>query len=121
MAITPAVTAILNKKGFNVLVENGAGSEAKFRNEEYAQAGAQIVDNKTANEADIILKVRQPHESDIQLFKENSTLISFLYPAQNRDLVNKLADRKINAFGMRDIENQICILRIIKKVFTLCT
>lgn len=99
MAVTPAVTATLCKNGFTVLVERGAGVEAKFRDEDYVQAGAQIVDNKLANEADILLKVRQPHETDIPLFKEDSTLISFLYPAQNKDLVARLATRKINAFG----------------------
>lgn len=99
MAITPAVTAVLCKNGFNVLVERGAGVEAKFRDEEYVQAGANIVDNKLANEADILLKVRPPHETDIPLFKQNSTLISFLYPVQNKELVNQLASRKINAFG----------------------
>lgn len=99
VAVTPAVTGILSKNGFSVLVERGAGLEAKFRDEDYVQAGAQIVDGKLANAADIVLKVRQPHETDIPLFKENSTLISFLYPAQNKDLVNKLAERKINAFG----------------------
>lgn len=84
-------------------MERGAGFEAKFRDEEYVQAGAKLVDGKEANEADIVLKVRQPHESDIPYFKENSTLISFLYPAQNKDLINQLAQKKINAFGKNDL------------------
>lgn len=99
VAITPAVTGTLSKNGFSVLVERGAGLEAKFRDDDYVQAGANIVDGNSANAADIVLKVRQPHEADISQFQENSTLISFLYPAQNKDLVNKLAERKINAFG----------------------
>lgn len=99
MAITPAVTATLCKHGFNVQVERGAGFEAKFRDEDYTQAGASLVDGKTANQADIVLKVRQPHETDIPHFSENTTLISFLYPAQNKALVDQLAQKKINAFG----------------------
>lgn len=82
-----------------MLVERGAGFEAKFRDDDYVQAGAKLVDSKAANEADIVLKVRQPHESEIPFLRENSTLISFLYPAQNKDLINQLAQKKINAFG----------------------
>lgn len=51
---------------------------------------------------DIILKVRQPLDLEIGSFKENSTLISFLYPARNTELVDKLAAKKINAFGEFD-------------------
>lgn len=49
--------------------------------------------------SDIIFKVRQPLENEVNYFKENSTLLSLLYPAQNKDIVNKLAEKKINAFG----------------------
>ena len=80
-------------------IEKGAGFEAKFRDQDYSQAGAQLVDARTALESDILLKVRQPHETEIPILKENSTLISFLYPGLNKELINKLAERKINAFG----------------------
>lgn len=99
VAITPAVTATLVQKGFTVQIEQGAGFEAKFRDDDYAKAGGKIVDAKSALDTDILLKVRQPHEQEIPLLKERSTLISFLYPAQNKELINKLADRKLNAFG----------------------
>lgn len=49
--------------------------------------------------ADLILKVRQPLESEVELFQPGSTLISFLYPGQNKSLIDKLGHRKINAFG----------------------
>lgn len=49
--------------------------------------------------SDIILKVRQPLETEVPKFREESTLISFLYPAQNIELVKKMGERKINAFG----------------------
>uniref|UniRef100_A0A1L8E0C8 NAD(P) transhydrogenase, mitochondrial n=1 Tax=Nyssomyia neivai TaxID=330878 RepID=A0A1L8E0C8_9DIPT len=100
VAMTPAVAATLIKKGFNVNVESGAGLEAKFRDEDYKQAGAKIVDSKGIYNADILLKVRQPTPEEIPMLKPESTLISFLYPAQNKDLMNELAKRKINAFAM---------------------
>jgi NAD(P) transhydrogenase len=100
VALTPAVTQALIKKGFTVNVEENAGVGAKFRNDDYAQAGGAIVDTKRAFESDIILKVRQPLDNEVDKFRENSTLISFLYPAQNKGLVEKLAETKINAFAM---------------------
>lgn len=99
VAVTPAVAATFVKNGFTVQVESGAGFEAKFRDQDYVNAGAQIVDGPTAFQSDIVLKVRQPLDNEIPMIKENATLVSFLYPAQNKDLVGKLSDRKINAFG----------------------
>lgn len=108
VAITPQNTALLLKKGFaRVLVERGAGTEAQFPDDAYAQAGATIVDRGAAfSESDIVLKVRPPSfgEGDLKgeagLFKEGSTLLSFLYPAQNKALVDVLAARKVTSFAM---------------------
>lgn len=100
VALSPAVTAALIKKGFTVNIEQGAGFEAKFRDADYANAGANLVDAKTALSSDIVLKVRQPHDIDIPLLRDNSTLISFLYPARNKPLIDQLSQKKMNAFGM---------------------
>ncbi|KAG8311305.1 hypothetical protein J6590_045629 [Homalodisca vitripennis] len=100
VAITPQVTATLVKKGFTVQVEAGAGKEAKFRDSSYEQSGARIVDNKTAFGSDLILKVRPPKDTEVDLFKPDSTLISFLYPGQNKALVEALGKKNINAFAM---------------------
>lgn len=100
IAITPAIAETLIKKGFSVNVEENAGVLAKFRNEDFEKSGAKLVDTKTIFNSDIILKVRQPIENEVPKFNQDSTLISFLYPAQNSDLVKKLGERKINAFAM---------------------
>lgn len=50
--------------------------------------------------SNIILKVRQPTTAEVDKIAENSTVISYLYPAQNKELLDKLAARKITAFGM---------------------
>lgn len=100
VALSPVVTAALIKKGFTVNIEQGAGFEAKFRDADYANAGANLVDAKTALSSDIVLKVRPPHDTDIPLFRDNSTLISFLYPARNKLLIDQLSQKKMNAFGM---------------------
>ena len=100
VALTPATVAAMCKKGFMVNVEDGAGVSSKFRNSDYEASGAKIVDKKGAFGSDIVLKVRQPTVQEAGLFREEGTLYSFLYPAQNKDLIDALAKRKLTAFGM---------------------
>jgi NAD(P) transhydrogenase len=107
VALTPANVALLKKKGFKAIyVEKGAGVGAKFADSEYEAAGAKLVDTTEVYQSDIVLKVRPPQQNptagshEASLLKENSTLISFLYPAQNRAIVDALAKRKATAFGM---------------------
>lgn len=49
--------------------------------------------------ADVVLKVRQPTTDEVGQFKDGGTLISFLYPGQNKDLVDQLLAKKLSAFG----------------------
>lgn len=110
VALTPANTALLLKKGFKqVLIEEGAGFQAQFADEDYKQAGGKIATRDVVYEkSDVLLKVRSPmlekgpssSKADIELIREESTLISFLYPAQNKDLIEKLAKKEVTAFGM---------------------
>merc|ERR1712212_283551 len=100
VACTPANTALFTKKGFTVNIQEGAGRLSNFRDEDYAAAGGNIVDNNAAFQSDIVLKVRQPSNEEASKFKEGGTLYSFLYPAQNKDLIDELAKQKITAFGM---------------------
>merc|ERR1711963_1154045 len=100
VALTPAVVTNLCKKGFNINVQDGAGVESQFRNIDYEAAGAKIVDSKSAFQSDIVLKVRQPSQEEASKFKEGGTLYSFLYPAQNKDLIDEMAKYKLIAFGM---------------------
>ena len=100
VAATPDTVKRLQKLGFDVLIENNAGEDAKFSNEAYEAAGCEIVNTATElwNRADIILKVQPPtdhpngqHEAD--MLSEDQSLISFIWPAQNQDLVNRLSSR----------------------------
>jgi len=100
VALVPAAVANLCKKGFNINVQDGAGMESQFRNIDYEAAGAKIVDNSGAFKSDIVLKVRQPSIEEAAKFKEGGTLYSFLYPAQNKELIDEMAKYKLTAFGM---------------------
>lgn len=100
VAVVPAVVSKLVKKGFNVNIEEDAGAVANFPNKTFEEAGAKITNLKTTFQSDIVLKVRPLLDNEIQNVRNEGTLISFLYPAQNQDLIKKLSERKMNAFAM---------------------
>jgi H+-translocating NAD(P) transhydrogenase len=102
VAITPQNAALLLKKGFErVLVERGAGAEAQFTDQAYEQAGVMLVDRGDVwSESDILLKVRAPSMEEIDVLRRGGTIISFLYPAQNRNIVEKIASREATSFAM---------------------
>ncbi|KAJ5907138.1 NADP transhydrogenase beta subunit [Penicillium subrubescens] len=106
VAITPQNVTMLLKKGFSrVLIERGAGDGAQLLDHVYEKAGAKIVVRDTIySESDIVLKVRGPQIdgpfNEVQALRKGSTVISFLYPAQNKSVVDALAARGVTAFAM---------------------
>uniref|UniRef100_A0A672NT37 proton-translocating NAD(P)(+) transhydrogenase n=1 Tax=Sinocyclocheilus grahami TaxID=75366 RepID=A0A672NT37_SINGR len=109
VAISPAGVEALIKQGFNVVVESGAGESAKFSDDMYTKAGATIRDVKDVFASDVLLKVRAPilnsalgvHEAD--LMSEGATLVSFIYPAQNPELMDQLSQRKATVLAMDQV------------------
>ncbi|KAI1438260.1 NAD(P) transhydrogenase mitochondrial precursor [Xylaria sp. CBS 124048] len=102
VAISPQNVVLLKKKGFGkVIVERGAGVEAGFLDDAYEKAGATLVGpGDVWSAADIVLKVRGPKLTEVDRLKAGATVISFLQPAQNRDIVERLAARKVTSFAM---------------------
>jgi NAD(P) transhydrogenase subunit alpha len=102
VAATPDTAKKLQKLGFDVLIQAGAGTAASFSDLAYQEADCQIIaDAQTLwSEADIILKVRPPSPEEVVAMPEGKTLISFIYPAQNQELLDKLASRQATVFGM---------------------
>ncbi|WP_273803376.1 Re/Si-specific NAD(P)(+) transhydrogenase subunit alpha [Providencia rettgeri] len=100
VAATPSTVTQLLKLGFSVCVEHNAGHLASFDDIAYEQAGAEIVDRDTAFAADIVFKVNAPFEDEIPLLKEGATLVSFIWPAQNAEMMDALKARNINVMAM---------------------
>lgn len=102
VAATPKTVKRLLKQGFEVFIEQSAGEKAQFSDESYKDAGASILNTaqEVYNTADIILKVQAVTEAEIEQMHENQVSLSYLFPAQNLDLLQKLADKKINAIAM---------------------
>ncbi len=108
VAASPATVLKLCKRGLEVVVQAGAGDAAGLSDADFAEAGARIVPTveDVYAQADIITKVRAPmeapeggrHEAD--LLREGQTLVSFLWPAQNPDLLKRLAARKATVLAM---------------------
>ncbi|MFB2659700.1 MULTISPECIES: Re/Si-specific NAD(P)(+) transhydrogenase subunit alpha [Shewanella] len=98
VAATPATVEQLKKLGFEVVVEANAGLLSSFDDAAFEAAGAKI----TAEvwQADLIFKVNAPTDAEIAQIKEGATLISFIWPAQNAELVEKLSKRNINVMAM---------------------
>ena len=100
VALTPGVITLLTKKGFTVNVESGAGVNAMILDSDYKAAGANITSKDEAFKSDIVLKVRAPASEEIKNFKPDTTLISFIYPQQNEELVKNLSAQKLQVFAM---------------------
>ena len=100
VAATPATVEQLKKLGFDVSVESGAGALASFDDAAFAAAGATVVDSATLWQSPLIYKVNAPGDDEIARIKEGATLVSFIWPAQNPELVAKLAARNINVLAM---------------------
>ena len=102
VATVPNVVEKLIKLGFSVLVQKGAGALANFDDASYEAAGAKIAATakKLWDGSDIVLKVRAPTLDEVAGIKEGTTLISFIWPAQNPDLMQAMATRKITVLAM---------------------
>ena len=108
VATTPDVAKQLIKLGFDVAIEAGAGSAAHYSDASYVEAGVTVVKNaqEVWTDSDIILKVREPElnpdlqKEEIDLLHENQILITFLWPAQNPEMLKKLAEKKVTALAM---------------------
>jgi len=104
VAATPKTVELLIKQGFNILVETNAGAAASFSDQIFSDAGAEIsTEASTVWSSDIIFKVNAPTESEIELIKEGATLVSFIWPAQNPELLKLLEAKKISVIAMDSV------------------
>jgi H+-translocating NAD(P) transhydrogenase subunit alpha len=110
VALVPSLVSSLVKDKHQVLVEAGAGLAARFADDEYAKAGATIVDGPAAlyAQADVIFKVQPPKtilngKPEVEHLREGTTCIGFFAPLANPDLVSAFVKRKITTFSMEYI------------------
>ena len=102
VATVPEVVEKLIKLGFSVSVESGAGDAAHCSDDAYRAAGAQVLPDAGALWAasDIVLKVRPPSTDEVVLMREGGTLIGFVWPAQNPDLMQQLTAKNATVLAI---------------------
>lgn len=106
VALSPDGAKTLKEKEFGVAVQAGAGIGSGFTDDAYRNAGAAIVPDAATiyAQADIVLKVNGPSDgsssSEVSHLRNGTSLISFLFPVGNLDVVGQLRDKQISSFAM---------------------
>jgi H+-translocating NAD(P) transhydrogenase subunit alpha len=105
VAATPQTILKLKKLGFETAVESHAGHGINCIDSEYREAGATVIEdvNQLWATSDVILKVRPPEANEVDLIKEGGWLVGFIWPGQNRDVVDALARKKATVFAMDSV------------------
>jgi alanine dehydrogenase len=105
VALTPAGARALAEAGHRVLVERGAGAGSGLRDDEYASAGALLTDVGTLwRQADLVLKVKEPQESEIRLMRHGQTLFTYLHLAPVPELTRALQAQEVIAIGYETVQ-----------------
>ncbi|NIG08128.1 Re/Si-specific NAD(P)(+) transhydrogenase subunit alpha [Burkholderia sp. Tr-849] len=102
VATVPDVVEKLIKLGFSVAVQSGAGTGANFSDDDYRTAGAEVVPTAADlwGRSDIVLKVRPPSSDEVAMMREGGTLIGFVWPAQNPELMQQLAAKRATVLAI---------------------
>jgi NAD(P) transhydrogenase subunit alpha len=100
--MTPESALQLQKLGYDCAIETGAGAAAGFSDDAYAQAGVEIIKTPAAlwKAVDIVIKVREPNETEAKRLTKGQTLISFFWPAQNEALLELCKSKGANVIAM---------------------
>ncbi len=100
VGITPFGVKELKRDGHTILIETDAGTGSGFSNEEYRTAGAEIIDReKLFDQAELIVKVKEPLPPEFSLLKEEQAIFTYLHLAPNRALAEILLRKKVTGLG----------------------
>ena len=98
VSINPTVVNLFISKGYKCLVERDAGKSSSYKNSNYREAGAKIVDKADLfNNADIVIKINPFENDEITLFKRGQIIISQLYHKSNPKYIKKIANNIFTA------------------------
>lgn len=100
IATSPSAVKQLIKLGFSVFIQKGAGVKASFPDQDYIDAGAEMVTKKKCWQSDILFKVNAPTLDEAALLNDGATLISFIAPAQSPELLTLLKSKSVNTLAM---------------------
>lgn len=105
VGMTPYGVEDLKQDNHTILIETDAGTGSDFSDDEYRNAGAEIVDrNVLFGKAALIIKVKEPIPSEYALLRENQAIFTFLHLAANQELIDLLLDKKITGLGYETLQ-----------------
>jgi alanine dehydrogenase len=106
VGLTPGGVRALARAGHRVLVEAGAGVGSGLEDAQYKAAGAELVADKPAlfERANLIVKVKEPLESEYPLFQKGQALFTYLHLAADRRLTEALLERQVFALAYETVE-----------------
>src|SRR5687768_10396917 len=105
VAATPQTILKLKKLGFDVAVQAGAGEAINASDGEYQEAGASIIGDAAElwKSSDVVMKVRPPEDGEVELIRPGGWLVGFIWPGQNREIVDRLAKKRATVFAMDSV------------------
>jgi NAD(P) transhydrogenase subunit alpha len=105
VAATPQTILKLKKLGFDVAIQSGAGDAINCSDAEYREAGAEVIADATKlwSTADVVMKVRPPEDGEADLMRDGGWLVGFIWPGQNREIVDRLAKKNSTVFAMDSV------------------
>ncbi|HEV7923303.1 MAG TPA: alanine dehydrogenase [Thermoanaerobaculia bacterium] len=108
VGMTPAGAAVLQKDGHQVIVQAGAGNGSGFSDDEYVAAGATLLPDADAvyDQAEMIVKVKEPIEADLKRLRDGQLLFTYLHLAPVPDLTAALLKKKITGIAYETIVDQ---------------
>ncbi len=106
VAITPSGVQALTSRGHEVVIETNAGVDSTFMNEDYEEVGAKILATaqEVFDQADMILKVKEPQQSECKMLREGQIIFTYLHLAADRALTQALMDSKCTAIAYETIQ-----------------
>ena len=101
VALTPSSAKELMKLGFKCQIEQNAGLDSNYSDKDYKNVGVKIVSPKDIwSKSDIIIKVKAPNKLEVKLLKSKTILISFIWPSQNKKLLEEIKKKNVSAISM---------------------
>ena len=102
VALTPESAERLQKLSYDCLVESGAGAAASITDAAYEAVGVEVASTASEvwSDADVIVKVREPSAEEIDAARDGQILISFIWPASNEELLDRLKEKNMSVLAM---------------------
>ena len=115
VAMTPEGVDMLARDGHRIIVEQSAGNGSGISDAQYAMAGAILATSKAQlfDQADMVVKVKEPTSDECALFRQGHILVSYLHLAAHHDVTKALLAQKVSAFGYETIQLSDCTLPLL--------